>query len=165
MEQSSNKKIIAGAIIIAAVVLIAVAASMFSEKEENAAKTDTTSTSQTSNNAATTTNASSAATIDSSSTYKDGTYTVSDTYSSPGGIEDIKVTLTIGNNMITDVSVVQEANNNESAEYQEKFQDSYKSKVVGRAISGLQLSRSSGASLTTNAFNDALNQIRSQAKA
>lgn len=163
MEQSNNNKIIAGAVIIAAVVLIAVAASMFSKKEETTSQSSTNSATQTSTDA--TTDTGSAAAVDSGNTYKDGTYTVSDTYSSPGGIEDIKVTLTLGNSTITDVAVVQEANNNESAEYQEKFQDSYKSKVVGKAISSLQLSRASGASLTTNAFNDALDQIRSQAEA
>ena len=164
MERSSENKIKAAAVIIAAIVLIAVAASMFSKKED-ASQADSATTSQPSDDVATSSDSSSTTTPDSWSAFKNGTYTVSDTYSSPGGIEDIKVTLTLNNNTITDVSVVQEANNNESAEYQEKFQDSYKSKVVGKALSSLQLSRSSGASLTTNAFNDALDQLRSQAKA
>lgn len=154
MERSKNK-IIAGAIVIAAVVLIAIAASMFGQKEATTSQSDTTKTSQPTNTSP----------IDASISYKDGTYIVFDTYSSPGGIEDIKVTLTVSSNAISDVKVEQEANNDESAGYQQKFQQSYKPKVVGKSLTGLELSRSSGASLTTNAFNDALEQIRTKAKA
>lgn len=164
MERSNNK-IIVGVIIIAAVVLIAVAASMFSKKEEATSQIDNASTSQDSNDTVVPGGSSNKDAANSGVTYKDGTYVVSDTYSSPGGIEDIKVTLTISGNSISDVSVVQEANNDESAEYQQKFQQGYKSKVVGKSLSSLELSRSSGASLTTNAFNDALEEIRTKAKA
>lgn len=159
MEQSKNNKIIAGAIVIAAVVLIAVAASMFNKPEESTSQNHVTSQNpeDIAENVSNTT-------TDASNEYKDGVYKVSDTYSSPGGIEDIKVTLTLFKNTITEVNVAQEANNNESAAYQKSFQQSYKSKVVGKALSSLQLTRSSGASLTTNAFNEALDEIRKQAK-
>lgn len=162
MERSNNNKIIAGAIVIAAVVLIAVAASMFGSNE-NQTSQDTTDSSTAQE--ASTDNAPAAASVATDATYKDGTYTVDDTYPSPGGIEDIKVVLTLKDNIVTEVEVTQDANEAESAEYQGRFQEGYKSKVIGKALSSLSLSRSSGASLTTNAFNDALEQIRTKAKA
>lgn len=162
MERSNSNKIIAGAIVIAAVVLIAVAASIFG-KDDQTSQSGTesnTSTSQSAN-----TSQQQTTTQSSNVSYKDGTYTVNDTYPSPGGIEDIKVVLTLKSNTVTEVEVTQDANEAESAEYQGRFQESYRLKVVGKAINTLSLSRSSGASLTTNAFNDALEEIRQQAKA
>lgn len=159
MERSNNNKIIAGIIVIAAIVLIAVAANILGKKDKQPVQ-NTNAASET-----TTSDTSSTTTVEAGVTYKDGTYTVSDTYPSPGGIEDIKVVLTVKDNTVSAVEVTQEANQRESAEYQGRFQEGYKSKVIGKALSSLSLSRSSGASLTTNAFNDALEEIRQQAKA
>lgn len=162
MESNGKNKIIAGAIIIAAVALIAIAASMLTKKDNQAALND--SIDSTLQQPASETD-SQEPTADSGAEYKDGTYTINDTYPSPGGEEDIKVVLTLKDNKVAAVEVTQEANQRESAEYQGQFQQGYKSRVIGKAIESLELNRVSGSSLTTQAFDEALEQIRAQAKA
>lgn len=155
MQQNGSSKVVAGIIVIIAVALIAVAAGTLTKKEEQQSTgSDTTTTSQETPSVSR-----------GSAVYKDGTYTVNDTYPSPGGEEDIKVMLTLKDNKVTAVEVTQEANQAESAEYQGQFQEGYKARVIGKAIDTLELNRVSGSSLTTQAFDEALEQIRNQAKA
>jgi len=97
--------------------------------------------------------------------YKDGTYSASDSYFVPHGQENIAVNLTLKGGAITDVSIQNSESDFDSAQYQEEFAAQYKSQVVGQKISGLQLSNIAGASDTTQAFNDALQQIASKAQA
>ena len=49
-------------------------------------------------------------------------------------------------------------------EYQDDFVGGYKSQVVGKSIAEIQLGKVSGSSLTSRGFNEALDQIRNQAK-
>jgi uncharacterized protein with FMN-binding domain len=104
-------------------------------------------------------------TTTASSAYADGTYTASSDYYVPHGDETIQVTLTLSNGTITNASIVNSEGDPTSASYQEGFASEYKSYVVGKSIAGLQLSRISGASDTTQGFDDALNQIAAKAKA
>jgi uncharacterized protein with FMN-binding domain len=97
-------------------------------------------------------------------TYKDGTYTATGSYSSPGGTESIKVTLTIANDTVTAASVTGDAKDSDSKEYQDMFIRNYKDQVVGRSVDSISLSRVSGSSLTSDGFNDALKQIKSAAQ-
>ena len=99
-----------------------------------------------------------------SATYKNGTYSATGSYMSPGGQDQIAVTLTLSNDVITSVSVTPEAGDRTSSRYQSRFISGYQTYVVGKDISGLSLGKVSGASLTPIGFNDALNQIRAQAK-
>lgn len=170
--QNRTQKLIASTLVIVAVVVLALVVSAAAKKEESVAQSDTTSQVASTTDTATedttdvsTTADTSNSTSTASSAYKDGTYTSSDSYSSPGGIEGIDVSVTISNGVITAATIDQEANNHESEEYQDAFASSFKSKVVGKAIESLSLSRISGASLTTDGFNDALDEIRSQAQA
>lgn len=161
MEHSNKNKVLAGIVVIVAVALMAIAASMLSKEElDDNANSQVFSDQASSNSIDKPTQLQ-----DSIATYKDGTYTVSDTYPSPGGEEDIKVVLTLEDQIVASVDVIQEANQRESAEYQALFQAGYKSRVIGRAIDTLQLNHVSGSSLTTQAFDEALEQIRNQAKA
>ncbi|HVW23315.1 MAG TPA: hypothetical protein VHB51_02445 [Candidatus Saccharimonadales bacterium] len=100
----------------------------------------------------------------SSASYKDGSYTASESYFVPPGQESIQVNLTITNGVVTDSSVANSENDRESAIFQQEFASAYKNQVVGRAISALNISSISGASDTTRAFNDALDQIRHEAE-
>ena len=158
-----NKRLIASIVIIVAIALIAFGASALTkDKDEGTAVVpDTTSKSQTK----TDDTAQVTATNTASGTYKDGTYVINDNYQSPGGSENIKTTVTLKDGIVTDATVTQNANNAESASHQATFAKSYKSKVIGKAIDTLNISRVSGASLTTSAFNDALEQIRTKAEA
>ena len=161
MEHNGKNKVIAAIIVIAAVALLAIAAGTLKKDEKQTGLNSSASDGQ----QTVADDSAAKSTIGSGATYKDGTYTISDTYPSPGGEEDIKVVLTLKNNVVTAVDVTQDANQRESEEYQSQFQAGYKSRVIGKAIDTLQLKHVSGSSLTTQAFDDALEQIRSQAKA
>ena len=99
-----------------------------------------------------------------SSTYKDGTYTVTGSYDSPAGMESIKVAVTLTNDIVTSATVTPLAEDRESAHYQKLFINGYSSLVVGKNISTVKLGRVSGSSLTPVGFNSALAQIEAQAK-
>ncbi|HLZ14986.1 MAG TPA: hypothetical protein VKQ34_03255 [Candidatus Saccharimonadales bacterium] len=98
-------------------------------------------------------------------TYKDGTYSATGTYDSPGGTENIKVSVTLQNDVITATSAQNRANDPDGREFEDAFIMEYKQFVVGKDISSLQLDNVAGSSLTTQGFNDALDQIKAQAKA
>ena len=96
--------------------------------------------------------------------YKDGAYSATGTYFSPGGEDRISVTLTLKKDIITDVSVTPEPGSRTSAKYQDMFIGSYKQYVVGKNIGSVNLGKISGSSLTAGGFNDALAQIKAEAK-
>lgn len=100
-----------------------------------------------------------------SSVYNDGTYSATGSYMSPGGRDQITITLTIKNDIITDTSASSGAGDRTSERYEDKFINNYKQYVVGKNIAQVYLTRVSGSSLTPKGFNDALAQIKSQAKA
>ncbi len=100
-----------------------------------------------------------------SSGYKNGTYQATATYFVPHGQESIQVTLTIKNNAIAAASIQNSETDPTSADFQQSFATEYQSQVVGRSLSGLQIDVVAGASDTTQGFNEAVNQIASQAKA
>ncbi len=99
------------------------------------------------------------------STYKDGTYNASSDYYVPHGNENIKVSLTLKNGVITNTSITNSEGNDDSARFQEDFASVYKQYVVGKSITGLKLGAISGASDTVQGFNDAVNQIITKAQA
>lgn len=99
------------------------------------------------------------------SVYKDGTYSATGSYMSPGGKDLLGVTITLADDVITSVTVTNGAGDHTSDRYQEKFISGYKQYVVGKNIADVKLTKVSGASLTPIGFNDALSQIKSKAKA
>lgn len=96
------------------------------------------------------------------SAYKDGTYSANGEYFVEGR-EAIGVSLTLKNDIVTDASVTLQAKDKTSKNYQRMFADNFKSQVVGKSISSLKLNKVSGASLTTQGFNNAVSIIKSQA--
>jgi uncharacterized protein with FMN-binding domain len=107
------------------------------------------------------------ATVDATDTaeYEDGTYNATGSYLSPGGTESIELTVVIKDDVITDTTLVELAKDRDAKEHQELFAQHYKDLVVGKKINGLSLSRVAGSSLTSNGFNDALDEIRNEARA
>jgi uncharacterized protein with FMN-binding domain len=97
------------------------------------------------------------------SEYRDGTYSAIGSYLSPGGQESIELTVTIENGVITDTELVQNATDREARQYQSAFAGGYSELVVGRDVNEVSLSRVAGSSLTSNGFNDALEQIKDDA--
>lgn len=166
MEQpkSPNKAII-GIVVVVLLALAATAVVVLSSKSATTDEATTTTTSSStspspSTSTSTTTNDSS-----STTTYKDGTYTATGSYQTPGGTESIGVTVTLSGDMITDASVTQNASGGEAEEYQSAFAGGFKSLVVGKKIEDVSLTRVAGSSLTPNGFNNAIAAIESQAKA
>jgi len=98
-------------------------------------------------------------------TYKNGTYSATGSYMSPGGQDQIAVTLTLVNDIVTDVSVTPYPGDHTSQRYMDRFVSGYKQYVVGQNIASINLTRVSGSSLTPTGFNNALAQIKSKAKA
>lgn len=98
-----------------------------------------------------------------SSQYADGTYSANGSYSSPDGQEEIGVTVTVKNNLITAVSVTTVSANGEGERYQQLFESGISSVAVGQSLASLNVSAVAGASLTSAGFNTALESIRSQA--
>lgn len=171
-ERNSKTKLVATVvtiIVIAGIVLFAdhlKAASKTSAS--NLATTSASSTTPTNNTTTTTpatdtTDSTGTATSTNTSTYKDGTYSASSNYYVPHGNESIKVTLTLQNGVITSSSISNSEGDPDSASFQEDFASAYKSYVIGKKISSVNLDVVAGASDTTQGFDDAVSQILSQA--
>lgn len=99
-----------------------------------------------------------------SDSYRDGEYSATGSYVTPGGSESVKVTVTLSDGTITNVSTVGSATRGDSAQYQSAFLSGYKSQVVGKSIDEVSLSRVSGSSLTSGGFNRAIEIIRNDAR-
>mgnify|MGYP003494088353 FL=1 len=94
-------------------------------------------------------------------TYADGKYQATGWY---GGLPShIEVTLTLESDVITAVSVVPAATNLTSLDLQERFAEVIPAVVIGRRIADLEVGKIAGSSGTPVGFNDALDQIRTQA--
>jgi uncharacterized protein with FMN-binding domain len=133
------------------------------QSSSDSAATTTSVSSNTPSASPTNTDSSSTSTT-ATGAYKNGVYTADSQYYVPHGYEDIKVTITIQDDKITDANVVNSESDRESAQFQESFTTAYKSHVVGKNIADLKLSYIAGASDTTDGFNDALDQIKTQAQ-
>lgn len=149
---------------IVVIVLLAIATAGVSAITNTAGTSPTSSKTTTQTTSAPATNPT-AASPTAAGTYKDGTYNATGSYLTPGGDEAVAVTVTLAGNAITDVSISQNSNSDQSARYQSAFESSYKSYVVGKDINSVSLSRVSGASLTSSGFNDALDIIKNDARA
>lgn len=106
-----------------------------------------------------------AATPATATSYKNGTYSAGGTYSSPGGLQSIGVRLTIQSDTVVGATVTDQATDRDSEEYQLMFIGGYKKYVVGKSVNSIHLSYVSGSSLTSQGFNNALEQIKRTAHA
>ena len=120
---------------------------------------------QTTEQAAPTTNSTETNQPAATGTYADGTYTAEGTYFSPGGRESIDVSVTLNDGIIANTSLTTNATSGEAEEYQSQFAAGYKERVIGKNIDEVSLDRVAGSSLTPNGFNNALQQIKDDARA
>jgi uncharacterized protein with FMN-binding domain len=97
--------------------------------------------------------------------YADGTYEAEGSYQSPAGQEEIGVSITLEGDIVTAVTVTPTATSGNSAQYQNAFAGGIADVVVGQDIDSLSVSKVSGSSLTSGGFNEALEQIKSDAAA
>jgi hypothetical protein len=136
--------------------------------DTSATTTDTSSQTQTPADQQSPTQTESAqpqATNAGTSTYKDGTYSATGSYLSPGGDEKIGVTVTLKDDIITAASVTPEPVSGEGQQYQTIFKNNFQALVVGKDIASVHLTEVSGSSLTPGGFDSALTMIEAQAKA
>ncbi|MEE3849244.1 FMN-binding protein [Gordonia sp. LSe1-13] len=97
--------------------------------------------------------------------YADGEYSATGEYVSPGGPQEVGVTVTLANSVVTAVSVDTSQTQGTSKEFQDKFAGGIDEIVVGQNIDELDVDKVSGSSLTSGGFNDAIEQIKSEAQA
>lgn len=96
--------------------------------------------------------------------YKNGTYSSKITYNVPDHkTYTMDVSLTIENDKVTASNIVYSSNANSDGNTK-KFNGAYSSQVIGKDIDSINLSRVGGASLTTNAFNNAVSAVKANAK-
>ncbi|WEK60353.1 MAG: FMN-binding protein [Candidatus Microbacterium colombiense] len=100
-----------------------------------------------------------------SGSYTDGTYTADGSYQTPETVEEITVTLTLADGVVTDVEVTGDPQARETEQYQGAFIDGIAAEVEGKSIDDLNVSRVAGSSLTSGGFNQALDSIKEQAAA
>lgn len=102
-------------------------------------------------------------------TYKNGSFTSSMSYKVPGNrTNTLTATISITNDIITTIST-SSVNDSGSQQYNDDFKNEIQSAVENKKILGLVIPDGpgdavGGASLTSEAFNIILNQIRSTAK-
>ncbi len=99
----------------------------------------------------------------SQSPYVNGTYHAIGDYQSPGGAEQIDVTLTLQDGVILDATVKSLASRPISQKMQGQFVSGYTTFVIGKTIDEVNLDKVSGSSLTPKGFNEALEEIKARA--
>lgn len=95
--------------------------------------------------------------------YVDGTYTAEGVYRTPETVETVSVTLTLADDVVTDVEVTGEPQTPETRRYQGQFIDGIAGVAVGRRLDELDVERVAGSSLTSDGFDQAVARIRMQA--
>lgn len=102
---------------------------------------------------------------EASGDYAGGTYEASGSYSNPAGTSEVDVEITLGDGgVIDDVTVTPKASGT-SKQYQDKFAGGIADEVVGKNIDDIDVSKVAGSSLTSGGFNEAVDQIKSEAQA
>lgn len=95
-------------------------------------------------------------------TYGDGTYTVSGQYGEHSA-STLDVSVTVGAGKVTAVEVKPTTSSAISKKYGDDFVKAVPGEVVGKDLKDLKLSVVAGASWTTDAFNQALVNVRGEA--
>jgi len=98
-------------------------------------------------------------------TYKDGTYEATGQYATPESVESIDVTLTIAGDTVTAVEVTGDPQAAESRRYQSEFIGGIADEVVGKKLDEISVTKVAGSSLTSGGFNEAVDTIKTEARA
>lgn len=97
--------------------------------------------------------------------YKDGSYSADGNYTSPNGTETVGVTLTLAGGTVSDVQITQHPSNPNTRKFQGEFAGGIKSQIAGKSLDEIKVSKVAGSSLTSGGFNQAVEQIKSEARA
>ena len=158
--KKSNKAIVAVIVVVLLVAATTAVVALNNQPASTESSSDTATTTPPTTSESGTNNATA-----STGNYKDGTYSATGSYSTPGGTESITLSVTLKGNVITDSTLTQHADSGESEEYQDRFASGYKSYVTGKNVNEVSLSRVAGSSLTSDGFDAALETIKNDAKA
>lgn len=106
---------------------------------------------------------SSSALATSGAGYKDGTYSADGTYKSPNGTETVGVQLTLANGTVSAVEITEHPSNPNTRKFQGQFAGGIADQVVGKSLDEIKVSKVAGSSLTSGGFNQAVEEIKTQA--
>ena len=98
-------------------------------------------------------------------TYQDGTYSADGNYVSPNGNETVGVELTLAGGAVTGVKITQHPSNPNTRKFQGEFAGGIQSQIVGKKLDEIKVSKVAGSSLTSGGFNQAVDKIKSDARA
>ncbi len=91
------------------------------------------------------------------------TFTGSGSYLTPARTtHELEVALTVENGIVTAADVTYDRGAGFSNPNQERFDGAFEAQVIGKSLDSISLSRVGGASLTTEAFNQAVAAIQAQ---
>jgi len=100
----------------------------------------------------------------SASDFADGTYTTVASYFTPRRTEHIMdITITLTDGVITDADIQYDGEAPKTPSHN-NFDNAYKTAVVGQPIEEVFLSRVGGASLTSDSFNEAIEEVKAEAR-
>lgn len=92
-------------------------------------------------------------------------YTKTVSYLTPARTtHEMDVQLTLENSIVTAATITYDGGAGYSNPHQERFDAAYTTQVIGKRIEDISLSRVGGASLTSAAFNEAVAEIRTEAR-
>ncbi|AOT05107.1 FMN-binding protein [Arthrobacter sp. U41] len=100
-----------------------------------------------------------------SATYQDGTFSADGNYVSPNGNETVGVTLTLTGGAVSDVQITPHPSNPNTKKFQGEFAGGIKAQIAGKKLDEIKVSKVAGSSLTSGGFNQAVEKIKSEARA
>ncbi|MEB7448526.1 hypothetical protein [Arthrobacter koreensis] len=96
--------------------------------------------------------------------YQDGEYTATGSYIPPSNTkEEVTVSLTLADGVVTDLQVSTSGNHPTSKRYQAEFTNGVQQEVVGKPLDEVKVDKVASSSLTSSGFNKAQDEIKSEA--
>lgn len=95
--------------------------------------------------------------------YIDGTYAADGNYTAPSGLALITVSIKVTDDVVSWVHVAPGTFVGEPFMFQDQFAQAVPDLVVGKDLDEVSVSRVAGSSLTSQAFNQAIDKIKSEA--
>jgi uncharacterized protein with FMN-binding domain len=95
--------------------------------------------------------------------YVDGTYVADAGYTAPSGLAAITVSVTVVDNAVSWVHVAPGTFVGDPFTFQDQFAKAVPDLVVGLDLDEVSVSRVAGSSLTSEAFNQAIDKIKTEA--
>ena len=96
------------------------------------------------------------------STGVNGSFSGEASYSTGRQVHELDVTLTLENDIVVAADIAYDGAGEPPTATLKRFDDAYESEVIGKDIDTISLSRVGGASWTSDAYNEAIAEIRAQ---